>query len=91
MQQLAHRGGLSEETMQDLKWYVFNVCWMTVNLRWYGASSTDHHEASNRASHHFRQLGGAERVILGRRPVSKGCSAFWQSNFACIVASFACS
>ena len=66
IQQLAHRAGLSPETTNDLKWYVFNVSWMMVNLRWYGSSSTDHTEASDRAAHHFRQLGGSENVILRR-------------------------
>ena len=67
MQQLAQRAGLSDDITNDLKWYVFNVCWMMVNLRWYGPSSTDHNEASDRAAHHFRQLGGSESVILRRR------------------------
>ena len=67
IQQLAHRAGLSSDTTNDLKWYVFNVSWMMVNLRWYGPSSTDHTEASDRAAHHFRQLGGSESVILRRQ------------------------
>ncbi|CAE7627686.1 unnamed protein product, partial [Symbiodinium microadriaticum] len=66
IQRLADTAALSSETAQELKWYVFNVCWMMVNLRWYGPGSTDHHEAAERAAHHFRELGGADNVILRR-------------------------
>lgn len=67
VQLLATRAELSDSVTNDLKWYVFNACWMMVNLRWYGANSADHLDAAERAQQHFRQLGGVDSVLL-RRP-----------------------